>query len=115
MNFILFVAAIYCFLSSGDVAYHVNANHEKQLPPSTTVRFTYFVFMAPAALGVIGLPIYGFFVLPWWQPLVAVLIGSILGNVITRRKLAGSGWLYAWAMCFSAIGLCFALAFLITR
>jgi hypothetical protein len=113
VTFALFAAAIYCFISSGDISRHVFLSRVSELPRALMAKVTFYVLTGPVTIVIIALPIYGFVVLPWWEPVLALLIGSILGNVLTRRKLIGSGWLYAWAMLFAILGYGFAYAFVV--
>lgn len=101
MNFWLYVFCMYCVLSAGDLSRHVTANHIGLLPTSKPVRTTFFTLTAPAMFGVFALPIYGFFVMLWWQPIVGFLLAAILASLLTRRLLAASHWLYVWAIVFS--------------
>ena len=88
MNFWLYVLCMYCILSAGDLSRHVTANHIGLLPISKPVRTIFFTLTAPAMFGVFALPIYGFFVMPWWQPIVGLLLAAILASLLTRRLLA---------------------------
>ena len=105
MRFWEFTACMYCILSSGDTSRFVVDNRLTHLPLNRATQLLFFVLTIPAIVGVFALPIFGFIVMPWWQPIVGIFIASILGNVLTRRLLAGSSWLYAWSMCFSLVGV----------
>ena len=112
MTFLEFTACMYCILSGGDLAHHVQQNELLHLPRKGPIRSAFFILTIPTTLGVLALPIYGFVVMPWWQPIAGIVVASILGNVLTRKMLAGSGWLYMWAMGFSVAGLVLFVCFI---
>jgi hypothetical protein len=105
MGFWEFTVCMYCVLSSGDTSRFVVDNKLAHLPLNGIVRGAFFVLTIPAMIGVFALPIYGFVVMPWWQPIVGIIVASIFGNVFTRQMLAGSSWLYLWAIGFSLAGV----------
>lgn len=105
MTILKFIFCMYCILSSGDLARYVVANQLSHLPTNGTVRSLFMILTAPAMLAMFALPIYGFFVMSWWEPIVGIVAASILANLITRNLLAGSCWLYMWAMAFSVAGI----------
>jgi hypothetical protein len=104
MAFWEFTVCMYCVLSSGDLARYVMANQLLHLPMNGAVRSAFFIVTTPAMVGVIALPVYGFVIMPWWQPIAGIVVASILGNVLTRSMLVGSSWLYMWSMGFSVAG-----------
>lgn len=65
MKFWQFVACMCCVLSSGDIARVVMEKKHRHLPLSFLVRAGFYVLTIPASFGIIALPIYGFFVMPW--------------------------------------------------
>lgn len=110
MTFLQFLICMYSFLSASDMVHHILKDDAPgvgslQLPASKAIRFIFYVLNAPSVLAVIALPIYGFFVMRWWQPILGLFISSILGNVLTRKYLAGSDLLYLWSSCFSLFGI----------
>ena len=107
MTILKFTLCMYCILSSGDLVRYVMANQLFHLPTNSVVRGLFLTITAPAMLGVFALPIYGFLVMSWWEPIVGIVAASILANLITRNLLAGSHWLYMWAIGFSVTGLSF--------
>lgn len=100
-----FTACMYCVLSSGDLSRFIVSNQFTHLPLNGAMRGAFFILTIPAMIGVLALPIFGFVVMPWWQPIVGILVASILGNVFTRRILSGSSGLYLWAIGFSVAGV----------
>ena len=105
MGFGEFTVCMYCVLSSVDISRFVVANRFAHLPLNRTVRGAFFILIIPAQIGVLALPIYGFVSMPWWQPIVGIIVASILGNVFTRQMLDESSWLYLWAIGFSLAGV----------
>ena len=104
MKFWELLVCTYCAMSCGDLARAVVMRPMQFLPMSQAVRNVFFVLTAPAMLGIFVLPIYGFINLPWWQPLLALVIASILSVWITRPLFIGSPSMYLWAVLFSVIG-----------
>jgi hypothetical protein len=104
MRFWEFLICTYCALACGDLSRAIVARPLLYLPMRPIGRNAFFVTTAPAMLGILVLPIYGFVKLPWWQPLLALLLGSILNVWINRPLLMGSPSMALWAMLFSLIG-----------
>lgn len=61
----------------------------------------FLILTGPATIAFFGLPIYGFYIMPWWKPVAGFLLAMLLVRLITRRLIAGSGHLYTWAIVFS--------------
>ncbi len=65
----------------------------------------FIVLGIPTGLASWTFPIYAFFVMPWWQVLVGVLIAIIGVHLVTRPLLLHSMWINICAMTFSFFGL----------
>jgi len=104
MKFWEFLICTYCALSCGDLVRIIVVRPLLYLPMRPIGRNTFFVLTAPAMLGIWILPVYGFLKLSWWQPLLALVLGSILCVWITRPLFMGSPSMAWWAVLFSVIG-----------
>jgi hypothetical protein len=105
MNFWVFAITIWCFLSAGDLVRSIAQSGPLHLPTNNAVRTIFYLGTVPATLGTVALPLYGFFIMSWWQPIAGLLIASIACGAITRPALRESGWLYVWALLFSVSGI----------
>ena len=112
MSFWLFVVCMFSILSAADLARFVTDNRFSELPLNGYVRMAFYVVTFPAAIGVIALPIFGLFVLPWWQVIGGFVLGSVGTAVLTRATVRN--WLYLWAMAFS-LGAVIVFAIAIVR
>lgn len=107
MNFWEFTACMYCVLSSGDLGRFVVTNQATELPPNNIARSAFFILSFPATIGVFALPIYGIFVMPWWQPFLGMIVATIAVTLLTRSFFRQGHLLYLWTIAFSlaAVGL----------
>jgi hypothetical protein len=105
MRFWEFTICMFCVLACGDLARAVLAQPVLHLPMNSTVRSAFYVLTLPAMIGVLAVPVYGFFVMPWWQPIVGVLVAALLAGVVIRGGLQGSSWMYLWAIVFAVAGV----------
>jgi hypothetical protein len=105
MTFTTFIICMFCFLAAADLSRAVSANPLVHLPLNGLVRGAFFVLTLPALIAVFALPIYGFVVLRWWQPLLGLLLASIGCGLFVRPTIMGGGWMYLWAIVFSIGGV----------
>lgn len=102
---LVLILTLYCFASASDVVRHVVVNRVSEMPPDRALQNVFYAVTFPAVVGQFALLIYAFVVLPWWQPFVGLAVALLLVVNVTRRFLAGRGWLYVWAMAFSLAGV----------
>ncbi|WP_373974614.1 hypothetical protein NT239_13415 [Chitinibacter sp. SCUT-21] len=102
MSFPHFLVIMFLVLSCGDIARTVFAQPDLHAPPTKGLLVFFYLTTFPCSIGVFLFPIYGFFILPWWQPIAGFFIASILVNVVTRPLVSGKRALYVWS---SALGL----------
>ncbi len=105
MLFWEFTVCMFLLLSCIDTSRFVLSNDLSHLPLDRSVRKVFVILSTIAMIGANALPIYGFFVMPWWQPIVGFLSAAILCGVFTRQILAGSHWLYLWSIGFSLMAV----------
>ncbi len=105
MEFWEFTVCMYCISSSVDIRRFVASDPMGQLPIGSLIVAIFFILTEPARICLLALPIYGFFVIPWWQTILGVAIALIPGIMFTREIVAGSYYLYLWSAAFSVSGI----------
>lgn len=111
MNFWLYTVIMFCILSSVDLAKAVVSNPNEYLPGNREALQRFYWITFPAIIGSIAVPIYGFFTMAWWQPILGFVLAVFLELHLTKRPLAQSIWLNRWAIRYSVLAaVLFAIA-----
>lgn len=102
MNFWLYTLIMFCVLSSCDLTQAALANPFKYLPTGQEARRQFTLLVAPAIVGSVAVPIYGFVNMPWWQPIVGFLCAVFMELHLTKKSLRQSIYINRWAVRLSA-------------
>lgn len=101
MGFWGYTICVYLAVSGLSLDRQVLDNSFRGKPMGVVSRDAFLIVTGPSTIAVFGLPIYGFFIMPWWKPILGLLIAMGLAHVITRRLAARSAHLSPWAIGFS--------------
>ena len=80
-------------------------------PLRVAPREVLLVLTVPATMGFFALPIYAFFIMPWWQPIAGFALAMWLAHLLNDKLFAGTKHAYSWAIVFSTLT---ALIFFVT-
>jgi hypothetical protein len=59
------------------------------------------ILTVPATMGLFALPVYGFFIMPWWKPIAGFALAIWLAHLVHGRLLRGAKHAYSWAIVSS--------------
>lgn len=101
MNIWEYTLCLCCTLSSVGFMRLVFDDAFLSAPLRVAPREVLLVLTVPATMGLFALPIYAFFIMPWWQPIVGFGLAMWLAHLLNDRLFAGTKHAYTWSIVFS--------------
>jgi hypothetical protein len=101
MNFWEYTLCLACMLSFVRFMQQVFDDAFRSAPLSVFPREVLLILTVPATMGLFALPVYGFFIMPWWKPIAGFALAIWLAHLVHGQLLRGTKHAYSWAIVFS--------------
>lgn len=109
MSFFLYALVMSCFFTATDLTHKFSAGRwlapHDYMPSASIIIFS---LTLPAVIGFWAFPMYAFFKMPWWQPIVGFIVAGVVAG-LSRLFLGNSLWVNLWAIGLSLFGTSFAV------
>ncbi len=99
-----FVFSMLCFVAAAVMTIDIMKSGGEILyvPQGGAGQLTYTAASIASNVGALAMPVYGFFVLEWWEVLTGVLLAVVVCGLVCRRAITGST--YIWVIVLAVVG-----------
>lgn len=108
MNIYEYTVCLYFFISCCDLCHYLHTDKFAYFTLSRikkSTRILFYVLTFPTTIFTIILLLYGFYIYPWWQPIISILVTSIPGNIINRKYITANHHIFAIIFSFFGISI----------